>query len=190
MTMTLSGCSQPKLQPLPYGARILAFGDSLTAGYGVERIYSYPSVLAELSGRDVINAGVSGELTKQGLKRLPFLLDQTMPELLLLIEGGNDILQNRPANETKQNLAKMIEMAQGRGIPVVLVGIPEKSLFSSSAALYRELAEEYDLVFDGNLMAALQRSPSLKSDYVHFNQQGYQQMAEGIFALLKENGAF
>lgn len=189
LLIALSGCSPAKLEPIPSNGTILAFGDSLTVGVGADNANSYPAVLAALSGLTVINSGVSGETTDNGLKRLREVLDNTSPDLLILLEGGNDILRNRDLSETKANLAAMIELALGKGVPVVLIGVPEKALFSNSAPLYTELAEQYQLVFDDSLIADLQRTPSLKSDYIHFNDQGYRKMASAIFELLKENGA-
>lgn len=189
VTVMLNGCSPDKLDPIENGGTILAFGDSLTAGLGAAKTSSYPAVLVDLTGLNVINAGVSGETTDEGLERLPQEFDRTDPDLLILIEGGNDILQNRSHSEIKGNIEAMIELANSRGIPVVLIGVPQKALFSNSAPLYEELAEQYQLVFDGDLIADLQRSPSLKSDRVHFNEKGYRRMAESIYNLLGENGA-
>jgi lysophospholipase L1-like esterase len=185
----LTGCNAPELDKLPADAVILAFGDSLTAGVGTTPDKSYPAVLASITGRQVINRGISGEETAQGLSRLPQVLADTQPDLVILIEGGNDILRNRPAADIKQNLAQMITLMQQRDIPVVLLGMPEKKLFSSSAALYQQLADDYQLVYDNNLISDLLRNRALKSDPVHFNAQGYQQMAEGIHQLLRDNGA-
>ncbi|WP_250657839.1 GDSL-type esterase/lipase family protein [Alkalimarinus coralli] len=185
----LAGCGSSKLEPIPKNGTILAFGDSLTVGVGTTEANSYPSVLAELTGLTVINSGVSGETTDNGLIRLREVLDNTNPDLLILLEGGNDILRNRNMSETKANLAAMIELAQSRDIPVVLIGVPQKALFSNSAPLYGELADECQLVFDDSLIAELQRSPSMKSDHVHFNEEGYRKMASDIFELLEDNGA-
>jgi lysophospholipase L1-like esterase len=190
MVLTLAGCDSPKLEPLKQGDVILAFGDSLTVGVGANKEHSYPSVLARLTGLEIINAGVSGETTEEGLRRLPGVLDEYSPSLMILIEGGNDILRNKNVAEISLNLERMIQMAQSRGIQVVLVGVPEKNLFSNSAPLYRELAERYDLVFEESLIGSLMRSPSKKSDPIHFNQAGYALMAETIYELLSDNGAF
>ena len=189
VTLLLYGCGSSRLAPIGADGIILAFGDSLTAGVGVSKEESYPSVLAELSGVKVVNSGVSGETTDEGLKRLPDELDRIQPDLLILIEGGNDILRNKSQAETKANLQKMIELAKSSDIPVVLVGVPQKALFSNSASLYKELAEQYQLVFNDDLIADLERSPSFKSDQIHFNKKGYRKMAETIYALLKDNGA-
>jgi acyl-CoA thioesterase-1 len=186
----LTGCSDPKLSEIHQNGTILAFGDSLTVGVGASAAESYPVVLTELSGRKVINAGVSGETTTLGLQRLPVLLEQHEPELVLLLEGGNDILRNQPFGMIGQNLAAMIELIQQKGIPVVLIGVPEKNLFSSSAPFYVELAAEYDLVFEGRLLGSLLRTAAYKSDPIHLNAAGYRVMAEELHELLAANGAF
>ena len=186
----LVGCSSSKLDPLESGDVIVAFGDSLTLGVGTHSENSYPSVLAGLSGFEVINAGVSGETTSEGLKRLPQVLDEYSPSLLILLEGGNDILRNKPYDQIESNLDSMISEAKSRGVQVVLIGVPEKKLFSSSAPFYKRLAEKHDLVFESKLVGGLMRSPSKKSDTVHFNKAGYAHMAEAINDLLLENGAF
>ncbi len=179
----------PKLNPIKTGGTILAFGDSLTVGVGTTKANSYPSVLANLSGLKVINSGVSGETSDMGLKRLPNELDRVMPDLLILIEGGNDILRKKSQSNIKRNIAKMIKIAKKRDIQVVLIGIPNISIFSSSAVFYKELAEEFELVFDDSLIADLQHNTSLKSDRIHFNKDGYKKMAESIYELLKDSGA-
>jgi len=90
----LAACSsQPQLPKLTPDAAILAFGDSLTYGSGADRGESYPAVLSRLSGLEVINAGVPGEVTSQGVMRLPDLLDEHLPQLLFLCHGGNDLIQ-------------------------------------------------------------------------------------------------
>ncbi len=188
LVLLLSGCDAPALEPIPKDGTILAFGDSLTLGVGA-RLSSYPAVLADLTGLRVINAGVSGETTDAGLLRFEQLLASIRPNLLILMEGGNDILQKRDLAQTQANLASMIELAQAQQITVVLIGIPERLIFSSSAPLYKVLADKYKVVYEGKLIARLLHDSSLKSDHVHFNDAGYQVMAESIFNLLKTHGA-
>lgn len=185
----LSACSGPSMQPLAPGEVILAFGDSLTEGVGATREQSYPSRLAELSGHPVINAGVSGEVTAEGVERLAAVLDRHAPGLMILLLGGNDILRNGSQGEAKRNLVRMIEMARERDVQVLLVGVPEKSLFSSSAPLYEELAEEYGLPLMDGMVASLLKTPRFKSDQVHLNAAGYRAMAERIHERLVEEGA-
>ena len=188
--LLLGACSgKTTLPPLSDNAAILAFGDSLTAGIGASKGNSYPDILSHLSSLNVINAGVSGETTDEGLKRLGSLLDQEAPDLLILIEGGNDILRNKKRSDTKRNLGLTIQQAQQRSIPVVLVGVPEKSVFSYSSPIYEELAEEYDLVYEDSLIGGLMRDSSMKSDPIHFNDAGYRKMAEALYELLSDRGA-
>ena len=189
IALALASCSAPELEPLSSDAKILAFGDSLTRGYGAALEESYPTVLSELTGLEVINAGVSGETTATGLPRFKKELERVKPTLVILAEGGNDILRNQRHSKIKSNLAAMIEFAHSEGVLVVLLGVPKKNLFSNAAALYDELAQEYDVVYDSSLIADLLRSPSYKSDPIHLNAQGYRAMAEDIHELLSTHWA-
>ncbi|MGE6168486.1 GDSL-type esterase/lipase family protein [Aeromonas media] len=187
--LLLAACGEPGFRPLAAGETILAFGDSLTEGRGVNPAQSYPSVLASLSGHPVINGGVSGELSRAGRARLPGLLAEHRPALVILLEGGNDILRGSGEGALKANLAAMIEAVQGSGAQVLLVAVPRKSLFADGAPLYGELAEQYGLVLDNDSLGELLRTPGLKSDAVHLNAQGYGALAERLHRLLQARGA-
>lgn len=187
----LIGCapSGPELPRLPHEAVILAFGDSLTYGTGADRGESYPAVLAKLSGRNVINAGVPGELSTAGRMRLPQLLDRHAPDLLILCHGGNDILRSIDQTQTLANLRAMVGAARDRGIPVVLLGVPEKSWLLETAEVYRELAEEFDIPLEEEVLAQVIGDRELKSDRIHPNGRGYRTIAEAVYDLLRERGA-
>lgn len=189
LCLLLAACGEPGFRPLAAGEIILAFGDSLTEGRGVNPAQSYPSVLASLSGHPVINGGVSGELSRAGRARLPGLLAEHRPALVILLEGGNDILHGSGEGALKANLAAMIEAVQGSGAQVLLVAVPRKSLFADGAPLYGELAEQYGLVLDNDSLGELLRTPGLKSDAVHLNAQGYGALAERLHRLLQARGA-
>ena len=189
LCLLLTACGEPGFRPLAPGETILAFGDSLTEGRGVSPAQSYPSVLASLSGHPVINGGVSGELSRAGRARLPGLLAEHRPALVILLEGGNDILHGSGEGALKANLAAMIEAVQGSGAQVLLVAVPRKSLFADGAPLYGELAEQYGLVLDNDSLGELLRTPGLKSDAVHLNAQGYGALAERLHRLLQARGA-
>lgn len=187
----LMACSpdKPKLKPLGKDAIVLAFGDSLTYGKGVAQAYSYPAVLGELTQMYVVNDGVSGETSTQGVSRFQASLARYQPDLVLLAYGGNDILQNMPEQKTKENIEKMINMAKAQGADVVLIAMPKKSLMAANLPLYKELAEHYRLPVETKVINRLLRDPNYKSDRVHFNAQGYRQMAEALQALLQKHGA-
>lgn len=188
-SLLLTACDRKSLNLIPRNGVILAFGDSLTEGRGVSTSQSYPTVLAQLSGRRVVNAGVSGETTTDGLARLPDLLDDVRPQLVVLMHGGNDILRNLDMTQAQRNLAGMIKLIRARGIELMLIGVPEKRLFSDSAPIYQALADEYKLVFIDDLIGGLMRSPSKKSDAVHFNEAGYRDIAQAVFDRLRGAGA-
>lgn len=190
LVLLLSGCGDsPELPRLDGDAVILAFGDSLTYGNGADKKQSYPAVLEGLLGREVVNAGVSGEISEQGLKRLPGLLDKHRPDLLILCHGGNDILRQKDMNEMANNLRTMIGLAGERGVPVIMLGVPRPGLFLSSADTYKEIADAADVLFIEDLIPDILSDKSLKSDTVHPNADGYRRMAESIYAILKDAGA-
>nr|WP_305891728.1 GDSL-type esterase/lipase family protein [Methylomonas sp. WSC-6] len=184
------GQEAPKLSKLPGDAVILAFGDSLTHGTGATAERDYPAILAALSGREVINAGVPGEISSEGRQRLPALLDEYQPNLLILIHGGNDILRQINAEETRANLTAMIAAAKQRNIAVVMLGVPKFGLILlHSAEIYAELAQSEQVPIDLDTLPSILSTNELKSDAVHPNDQGYQKLAENIAGLLREQGA-
>ncbi len=186
--LIITGCSKTDIAPLKEGAVIVAFGDSLTQGVGVSPEKSYPAVLQTLTGHTVINAGVSGETTAQGGLRFLNVLEKEQPQLVILLEGGNDFLKKVPPDKIKANLAHMMAIAHEKQIAVLLVGVPDKPLFGA-ADLYHELADEWQVPLEEDIVPSLMRRTSMKSDYVHFNEQGYQALAQAIYDALQASGA-
>ncbi|GGX52915.1 arylesterase [Saccharospirillum salsuginis] len=190
IAVLLMGCSQdPSLQPLHSGSRILAFGDSLTEGVGADDAAAYPAVLSSLTGLEVINAGISGEISAEGLRRLPTVLDRYEPDLVVLCHGGNDLLRKMDPALTKANLAAMIELIREHGAEVVLISVPEPGIFLSSADYYAEVAKAYDVPVEDDILTELQGDSGMKSDRVHFNAAGYSAMAQAVKRLMEQNGA-
>ena len=190
--LLLGACTEstPRLPLLDSNSVILAFGDSLTRGSGAAEEHSYPAVLSRLTGRTVINAGIPGEVSEQGLQRLPALLDRLRPDLLLLCHGGNDMLRRFSTDITRDNIEAMISLAVERGIPVLLIGVPKPGLvFLKPAAFYAEIAEQYDLVYEGDILAEVESDNSLKADQIHPNADGYSQIAAALHHLLQRSGA-
>ncbi len=185
------GCSekQPAIQPLSVDAVILAFGDSLTAGTGTSKENSYPAVLEKLINRVVINAGVPGELSREGFRRLPGLLDKYQPALVIISHGGNDLIRKLGTEKLAQNISAMIRAARERSISVILIGIPRPGIFLSSDKLYNEIALDYNIPVENEIMANILSDTSLKSDAIHPNNKGYRLMADSIFMLMKQTGA-
>jgi len=186
-----SGCGEkvPKLAKLGSADVIVAFGDSLTYGIGAQEHESYPAVLAQLTGRQVIRAGVPGEVTAQGLQRLPEVIEEHRPNLMIVCLGGNDMLRKVNAAEIKSNLRSIIKAIQDRGIAVVLVGVPQPALITSAPAFYSEIAKEFAVPYEGKIVTSVLYSPDMKADSIHPNAKGYRRMAEALAELLRRTGA-
>jgi acyl-CoA thioesterase-1 len=192
LAILLTACSdsKPRLPRLSSDAVILAFGDSLTFGTGADKGQSYPTVLAQLTGRTVINAGIPGEVTAGGMRRLPALLDRYKPGLLILCHGGNDLLRKINSGIIRTNIETMISGASQRNIPTLLIGVPQPALmFLEAAAIYNNIAEEHDLIYEGKILPEVEADNRLKSDRIHPNAEGYKRMADAINQLLRESGA-
>lgn len=190
LLLLLAACENPdKLDYLRPNDVILAFGDSLTSGVGADQKNNYPAHLYRLLGRRVVNAGISGELSTDGASRLPELLDTHEPELLLLMHGGNDLLQNRDERQLKSNLRRMYEAANQRNIQVVMIAVPKRGLLIQDAPVYKELADELEIPLLEDELTKLLKNNVYKSDAVHLNGAGYEALARAIADFLKANGA-
>ncbi len=172
-----------KLRP---NSVILAFGDSLTFGTGAPQKMSYPVQLEDLIGRKVVNAGIAGEISADGASRLPALLDQHQPDLLLLCHGGNDLLRKLDKQQLRDNLQRMFEAANQRGIPVVMIAIPQPSLLVNDADLYQQLAKANNIPLVENVLAKLLKNPQYKSDQIHPNAAGYEVLSKAVADKLHE----
>ena len=186
----LAACSlTPKLPRLAADAVFVAFGDSITFGTGASTQESYPAVLEKLIGRRVVNAGVPGEVTANGLSRLPEILEREKPALLIICHGGNDLLRRLSEQQTVDNLREMIRLAKQKGVPVVMIAVPSPGIFVSPAPFYREIAKELNIHLEEETLYSVLADGSLKSDYIHPNSAGYRLLAESLAALLKKSGA-
>jgi lysophospholipase L1-like esterase len=186
----LQSCSsRPKLPHLANDAVILAFGDSLTFGTGAEPAESYPAVLEKMIGRRVVNYGVPGEVTTEGLLRLPEVLERERPALILLCHGGNDQLRHLNLQQAADNIREMIRLARKANAAVVLIAVPAPSLSLSPPSMYREIAKEMSVPIEEKTLPDILADNSLKSDYIHPNAAGYRRLAESIAVLLRKSGA-
>jgi lysophospholipase L1-like esterase len=183
------GGERAQLERLAPDAVILAFGDSLTYGTGAAEDESYPAQLEKLIGRRVVRAGVPGEVTAQALARLPAALEEHAPRLLLLCIGGNDFLRRLGNPQAEKNVREMVQLAQSRGVAVLLIGTPEPGLAVSPPAFYAGIAEDYRLPYEGAIIGEVLKDRSLKADPLHPNARGYRLIAERLAETLRESGA-
>jgi len=187
----LSACQgkSPQLPRIDTNDVVLAFGDSLTFGTGAAESESYPVVLAGLIKRNVVRAGVPGEITAQGLQRLPGLLEEHRPKIVVLCLGGNDMLRRIDDRTIITNLREMIQVIRRQGAAVVMLGVPKPALFGGAAMFYGDLAKELSVPYEGEIINAVLRDAALKSDPIHPNANGYRRIAERLAAFFKQSGA-
>ncbi|WP_024955407.1 GDSL-type esterase/lipase family protein [Sulfurospirillum arcachonense] len=173
---------------LPLDTKILAFGDSITYGYHVDKDKSYPTQLSKLLNTEVINAGVNGEMSNAGLKRLPTLLEKYKPQILIICHGGNDILRKKSLLKAKENIANMIKIAQEKKIQVFLIGVPTLEVLTlSTAEIYHELSTEFGVPLDSETLEDILSDNTLKIDQIHPNEDGYRILSNHIATLVTEN---
>ena len=190
LALAVAGCGErPKLERLPSDAVVLAFGDSLTYGTGATEAESYPAQLEQLIGRRVVRAGVPGELTAQALARLPEMLDEHAPRLLLLCIGGNDFLRRLGNQQAEGNVRAMVKLARGRGVEVLLIGTPEPGFAVTPPPFYAAIAKEFRLPYEDGAIGDVLKDNALKSDPIHPNARSYRIIAERVAAALKKSGA-
>ena len=209
-----AGCDRPAPAPAPTPAAtataaaqrpagperlVLAFGDSLYAGYGLDRGQSLPDAIQARLRREginatIVNAGVSGDTTAAGLQRLGFVLDNLprKPDLVLLGLGGNDVLRQLPVAETRANMTAMLDELHRRGLKVVLTGMKAPpNLGADYVAAFdriwpdlakRDEAGLYPFVLDGVI-----GDPKLmQADRVHPNRAGVARIADRVTPLVAE----
>ena len=183
----LAGCgrSQGKSQPVPAGSTVLALGDSLTYGTGASAEASYPTVLAELTGWNVVNAGVPGDTSAQALARLPALLAEHRPKLVIVSIGGNDFLRKLPESDTRANVHAACKLALESGAQVLLVAVPRATVAAALGqmtdhALYAEVAKDLNIPLQREGWGEVLAQAELRSDQVHANAKGYAQFARSV----------
>ncbi|SDE04085.1 GDSL-type esterase/lipase family protein [Desulfuromonas thiophila] len=183
--LTALACERgPRLAALDETAVILAFGDSLTAGTGAASGQSYPDQLAERLGRQVIASGIPGETSAEALRRLPQVLQQQQPDLVILCSGGNDLLRRQSQSALEQNLRAMLELIRQQGSAVLLIGVPQPDLSLTVPEFYPRLAREFGALYEGDGLRHILRRRELKSDSVHPNAAGYAELAGRLAELL------
>jgi acyl-CoA thioesterase-1 len=175
---------------------IVAFGDSLTAGFGLPDNASFPAQLEaalKAQGKDVtvVNAGVSGDTTSAALQRLDWALPQDASAVIVEL-GGNDALQGIPPEGTKANLAKIIEAVQAKGLPVLLAGMEAprnmgRDYVDAFRAIYAELAAKYNVVFYPFFLDGVALDDSLmQGDGIHPNAKGVAKIVANMMPKVDE----
>lgn len=179
--------------------RILALGDSLTAGYELSPSQSYPARLETLLKKEgyryvVANAGVSGDTSAGLLERTDWILSAGVPDIAILCIGANDGFQSLPTDEMEKNVRAIIAKFKGKGSKVVLVGMRMPYNLGAEyvarfEATYPRIAKDEGVPFYPFLLEGVARDPSLNlRDGIHPNAEGYAIVAENVFEFLKKEG--
>jgi acyl-CoA thioesterase-1 len=174
---------------------VVVLGDSLTAGLGLVETQSYPGLLQQKMEQDgldfeVVNAGVSGDTSAGGLRRLDWILQEDVRVLVVAL-GANDGLRGLPVDEMKQNLGQIIETARARNIVVVLAGMEAPPNYGSEYAsafrqAFRDIAQKHRVVFIPFLLDKVAGEAALnQSDGIHPNARGAEIIAGTVWAVLK-----
>jgi len=191
----LLALATPAAQAQQSAPVILVFGDSLSAGYGIHVEQGWVSLLAsKISqlgyGLKVINASVSGETTAGGLGRLPHALEVHKPRILVLELGANDGLRSLPLASTRDNLDRMITLAQARGVTVLLLGMRMPPNYGERYTtgfynMYTGLAQAHKLALVPFLMDQVALKPALmQADGLHPNEQGQPLLLDNVWPVL------
>jgi acyl-CoA thioesterase I len=179
----------------PARPRIVAFGDSLTIGLGLLEQEAYPALLQQKINEngyefEVINAGVSGDTSAGGLRRLDWALEGDV-KILIVAFGGNDGLRGLPVTQMKENLSQIIDRARERSIVVILAGMEAPPNFGQEYATgfrqaFRDVALSKRVLFIPFLLNTVAGKPELnQADGIHPNQQGTQIVADTVWSVLE-----
>lgn len=209
LTAGLAGCRRSEPESPAWGersappaatatatpVRIVALGDSLTAGYGLDADQAYPRLLEERLraagyAATVTNAGVSGDTSAGGLRRLDWALEGGA-DILIVALGGNDALRGLPVDELRRNLSGIVSRAKDRGVAVILAGMEAPPnlgpLYTRGfRQVYRDLADEHDVLLLPFLLDGVAGMAGLnQTDGIHPNAAGTQQVAANLWPLVE-----
>ena len=177
------------------GQTIVVVGDSLSSGYGLTADQSWVAMLrerldAEAYGYEVVNASIAGDTSAGGLARLPRLLTEHSPAVVVIEIGGNDGLRGQPVETLRANVAKMIELSQQHGARVLLAGIQIPPNYGPAytrelASVYPELATQYGVTLVDFLLDGVALHPELmQHDGIHPNAAGQKVVLENVWRVL------
>ncbi len=187
-------CAFALLMALPAAARaetVLVMGDSLSAAYGIDQQAGWVNLLKQRldDEHEVINASISGETTSGGAARLPDILDQHDPDIVLIELGGNDGLRGLSPQQMQVNLAKMIERSETSGAEVLLLGIEVPPNYGASYAsafrgVFSQLAEEYEVPLLPFLLEGVDLSTMLQGDGIHPTAEAQPIILDNVWSAL------
>lgn len=181
----LCGCGARITNRDSQGTTIVCFGDSLTAGEGAGPKQDYPSVLQAKVDLPVINAGVRGNTTADGLARLDQDVLRHNPRIVIITLGGNDFLRKLPKEETLRNMSAIIDKIQENGSMVLWAGVKTGLFGDAYTEDLKKLQQEKHFILIPNILEGILFDPRYKADQIHPNAAGYRIIAERIYKKIK-----
>ncbi|RQW76878.1 MAG: arylesterase [Methylococcus sp.] len=139
--------------------------------------------------REVVNGGVPGEISAEGLKRLAIWMKEYEPKLVIICHGANDMLRALSEEKAAENVRAMVKLARDQGVDVLLVAVPKFGLMRTPPEFYEEIARKFDVPIERHVLEDIEGNDALKSDAVHPNAEGYRLMAQAIARRLQKSGA-
>lgn len=164
--------------------KVIAFGDSLVAGYGASNGNDAFSTLARLSSVPIANMGVNGDTSARALARIETVLRER-PEIVIVLIGGNDALSSVPVSETEANLGEILETLKSADAKPILVGVLGGFPSDPYAAMFDRLSEEYGVPLVPNILLGLIGREEFMSDAIHPNDAGYASVAARLRPVLE-----
>ncbi len=165
---------------------VVSFGDSLVEGVGATSGNDFSSILEDRLGVPIINRGIRGNTTADGLARIDDVLRRDTPGVVILLLGGNDAIRRVSVEETFKNLSTIIEKIHARGAVTLLVGVQGGILGDKYKGEFRDLRKRYQTAFVPDILDGLIGTPGLMYDGVHPNDEGYRVIADRLEPVLRE----
>ena len=165
------------------GTDIIAFGDSLVAGVGASPGHGFVFLLSQRVGQPIVNLGVSGDTTADGLARLSEL-DAYNPKVVIVLFGGNDYLRRVAQVQTFENLTEIVESIQTKGAIVLLLGVRGGLLNDHFDTEFKKLRNTHDTAYVSDVLDGLLGKQKYMSDEIHPNDAGYAYIAERVYPVL------
>lgn len=179
--MTKKECSA--VEPTPV---IVAFGDSLIAGYGADTQGGFVSLLSKQTGVAITNLGANGNTAGEGLARIDEVI-KLKPSIVLVLLGGNDALRKTPQEQTEKNLDAIISKLEEENIHVILLGVPGAYPFADPYAdMFVRISKAHNISFVPNILSGIIGHTTLMADVVHPNEKGYQMIADRVYPVLTQ----
>lgn len=180
--LLICGCAKKEIKNInSRGTNIICFGDSITFGYGVKPGEDYPTDLAKYAGWPVINAGIDGDTSTEALQRMETDVLERHPLLVIIEFGGNDFLRKTPLNVTVNNIRKMVRRIQQRGAMAAIADISAGMFMREYRLALKKLAREEGAIFIPSILSGIVTNPSMKSDFLHPNVEGYKIVSRRIW---------